>query len=122
MTIFCNFYTTSSHFHPLQVENRGSNSRLVVDEDDNGKFGFQRVKGLERRIYQRRVSLIQREQSIQRFRISSLHIIHCGLTASFVKLVLCSCIIQHDLTQLVYMAISTLYDEQVIMNTSCKYH
>ena len=34
---------TSSHFHPLQVENCGSNSRLVVDEDDNGKFRLERV-------------------------------------------------------------------------------
>ena len=32
----------SSHFHPLQVENCDSNSRLVVDEDDNGKFRFER--------------------------------------------------------------------------------
>ena len=29
---------TSSHLHPLRVENCDSNSRLVVDEDDNGKF------------------------------------------------------------------------------------
>ena len=34
---------TASHFHPLQVENCDSNSRLVVDEDDNGKFGLERV-------------------------------------------------------------------------------
>ena len=27
---------TSNHLHPLQVENCDSNSRLVVDEDDNG--------------------------------------------------------------------------------------
>ena len=39
-----NFLTTSSHFHPLQVENCDSNSRLVVDEDDNGKFRLERVK------------------------------------------------------------------------------
>ena len=31
---------TTSHLHPLQVENCNSNSRLVVDEDDNGKFRF----------------------------------------------------------------------------------
>ena len=34
----------SSHLHPLQVENCDSNSRLVVDEDDNGKFRLERVK------------------------------------------------------------------------------
>ena len=34
---------TSSHFYPLQVENCDSNSRLVVDEDDNGKFSLERV-------------------------------------------------------------------------------
>ena len=37
MGIFFNFYTTSSHLHPLQVENCDS-LRLVVDDDDNGKF------------------------------------------------------------------------------------
>ena len=43
MTIFVNFSPTSSHLHPLQVENCDSNLRLVVDEDDNGKFGLERV-------------------------------------------------------------------------------
>ena len=33
----------SSHFHPLQVEDCDSNLRLVVDENDNGKFEFERV-------------------------------------------------------------------------------
>ena len=37
------FSSTSSHFNPLQVENCDSNSRLVVDEDDNGKFRLERV-------------------------------------------------------------------------------
>ena len=44
MAIFFNFSPTSCHLRPLQVENCGSNSRLVVDEDDNGKFGFKRGK------------------------------------------------------------------------------
>ena len=35
---------TSNHLQPLQVENCGSNSRLVVVEDDNGKFRPERVK------------------------------------------------------------------------------
>ena len=43
LAIFFNFKITSSHLHPLQVENCDSNSRLVVDEDDNGKVRFQRV-------------------------------------------------------------------------------
>ena len=34
VAIFINLQPTSSHLHSLQVEN----SRLVVDEDDNGKF------------------------------------------------------------------------------------
>ena len=34
----------SSNFHPLQVENCDSNSRRVVDEDDNGKFRLVRVQ------------------------------------------------------------------------------
>ena len=38
IAIFINFSTTSNHLHPLQVENCDSNSRLVVDQDDNGKF------------------------------------------------------------------------------------
>ena len=44
MTIFDNLATTSCHLHPLLVENCGSNSRLVVDEDDNGQFRLERVK------------------------------------------------------------------------------
>ena len=44
MTIFFTFPPTSNHLHLLQVENCGSNSRLVVDEDDNEKFRLERVK------------------------------------------------------------------------------
>ena len=44
MAIFFNFSPTSNHLHPLQVENCDSNSRLVVDEDDNGKLRPVRVK------------------------------------------------------------------------------
>ena len=44
MAIFFNLPPTSSHLHPLQVENCGSNSRIVVDEDDNCKFRLERVK------------------------------------------------------------------------------
>ena len=43
MVIFFNFLTTSSHLHPLQVENCGRNSRLVVDEDDYGRFRIEKV-------------------------------------------------------------------------------
>ena len=43
MTIFFNFLPTSSHLHPLQNKNCGSNSRIVVDEDDNGNFRLERV-------------------------------------------------------------------------------
>ena len=43
MVIFFTFPTTLNHFHPLQVENCGSNSQLVVDEDDNDKFRPERV-------------------------------------------------------------------------------
>ena len=39
--IYFNFSPTSNH---LQVENCDSNSRLVVDEDDSGKFRLERVK------------------------------------------------------------------------------
>ena len=44
MLIFFNLSPTSSHLHPLQVKNCDSNLRLVVDEDDNGKFRLERVK------------------------------------------------------------------------------
>ena len=44
MVIFFTFSPTSNHLHPLQVVNCDSNSRLVVDEDDNGKFRPERVK------------------------------------------------------------------------------
>ena len=44
MVIFFNFSPISNHLHPLQVENCDSNSRLVVDEDDNGKFRLEMVK------------------------------------------------------------------------------
>ena len=43
MAFFFNFKLTSNHLHPLQVENCDSNSRLVVDEDDNGKFRLERA-------------------------------------------------------------------------------
>ena len=42
---FFHFPPTSIDLHPLQVENCDSNSRLVVDEDDNGKFRLERVNG-----------------------------------------------------------------------------
>ena len=38
MAIFFNFSPTSNHLHPLH------NSRLVMDEDDNGKFRLEMVK------------------------------------------------------------------------------
>ena len=37
-------HQTSSHLNPLQDENCDSNSRLVVDEDDNGKSQLKRMK------------------------------------------------------------------------------
>ena len=43
-SIFFHLSPTSSHLHPLQVENCDSNSRLVVDEDDNSKLRLERVK------------------------------------------------------------------------------
>ena len=41
---FFNLPPTSSDLHPLQVEKCDSNSMLVVDEYDNGKFRLERVK------------------------------------------------------------------------------
>ena len=41
LTIFFNFSPTSSHLHPLQVENCDSNSRLVVDKMTMVNSGLQ---------------------------------------------------------------------------------
>ena len=43
MAIFLNYSPTSNHLRPLQVENCDNNSRLVVGEDDNGKFRLEKV-------------------------------------------------------------------------------
>ena len=40
--IFFHLPPTSNHHRPLQVENCNSNSRLVLDEDDNGEFSLER--------------------------------------------------------------------------------
>ena len=47
MAILFTFSSASNHLHPLQVENCDSNSRLVVDEDDNGKFRLETVEALK---------------------------------------------------------------------------
>ena len=44
MSIFFTFSPTSNHLHPLQVENCDGNLRLVVDENDSGKFRLEKVK------------------------------------------------------------------------------
>ena len=36
IVIFFNLSPTSNNLHPLQVKNCDSNSRIVMDEDDNG--------------------------------------------------------------------------------------
>ena len=45
MAILFYFSPTPHHLHPLQDENCDSNCRLVVDEDDYGKAGLERVEG-----------------------------------------------------------------------------
>ena len=44
MAFFFNFSPTASHLHPLQFGNCDSNSRLVVDKDDNVKSGLKGFK------------------------------------------------------------------------------
>ena len=44
MVIFFIFSPISIHLHPLQADKSDSNSRLVVDEDGNGKLRLERVK------------------------------------------------------------------------------
>ena len=41
---FLIFPHTLCHLDPLQVKNCNSNSRLVVDEDNNDKFRLERAK------------------------------------------------------------------------------
>ena len=50
-SIFFHLSPTSSHFHPLQIENCGSNSRLVVDKYDNGKCRLERVNPYNAEIF-----------------------------------------------------------------------
>ena len=45
--LFFHLPPTSSHFHSIQDEDCDRNSRLVVNEDDNGKFRLQRVKDVK---------------------------------------------------------------------------
>ena len=47
IAIFFNFSPSLNHLLPLQVENCASNSRLVVDENDDGKFRLASVKTLD---------------------------------------------------------------------------
>ena len=58
MTIFFNFSPTSNHLHPLQVENCDSDSRLVVDEDDNCKFRLERVNQMSDQMNSTRIAKI----------------------------------------------------------------
>ena len=51
MSIFFNFSPTLNHLHTLQAENCDSNSRLVVDEDENGKLRLERVKYHSYRVF-----------------------------------------------------------------------
>ena len=80
MVIFFNLSPTSSHLHPLQVENCDSNSRLVVDEDDNGKFRPDRVKivnsdlkSLTTSIYETSLGLFTLEKTIVYWPKSTRH-------------------------------------------------
>ena len=47
IAIFLNFSITSNLLHPLQVKKCDSNSRIVVDEDDNGELRLERFKKLD---------------------------------------------------------------------------
>ena len=42
IVIFFHLSPTSSHLYTLEVEKCDSNSRLVVDKDDNSKFRLER--------------------------------------------------------------------------------
>ena len=70
MAFFLNFSLTSSHLYPLQDEN--SNSRLVVDEDDNGKFRLERVKATCLESQRSRARIPLRHSSFKETQVSSL--------------------------------------------------
>ena len=55
IAIFINFSLTSNYLHPLQVENCDSNSRLVVDEDDNGKSRLERVNPYSAKMFCKKI-------------------------------------------------------------------
>ena len=46
VAISFDFSSTSNHLHPLQGENCDSNSRIVVDEDDNGKLSLKELRNV----------------------------------------------------------------------------
>ena len=73
MVLFFTFSPTSSHLHPLQVENCYSNSRLVVDEDDNGKFRLERVKS--RNFIQNMACVVHKFEIIINILVSSFRLI-----------------------------------------------
>ena len=78
VVIFFNFETTSNHLHPLQLENCGSNSRLVVDKDDYGKFwkGFKHVKALYlKKITQLKLSLADAIHNVKWMKITHIFLI-----------------------------------------------
>ena len=70
MAIFFTFSSTSNHLHLLQVENCDSNSRFVVDGDDNVKSG---LKGLSNKL----------QSTLRSFR-SLINIQYCGLAYNHV--------------------------------------
>ena len=87
MAIFFNFSPTSSHLHPLQVENCDSNSRLVVDEDDNGKRRLERVNiHILYSVWRQRCRFIVWYQIIRLFRLHftlrSLGLFSCAISTS----------------------------------------
>ena len=54
MAIFFNFSPTLNHLHPLmplQADNCDSNSRLVVDEEENGKLRLERINYHSYRVF-----------------------------------------------------------------------
>ena len=78
MAIFINFSPASNHLHPLQVENCDSNSRLVVDEDDNGKFILKGLNMLKNPTYQLlNLSMLMIKHDINQpdFKIVNLHFV-----------------------------------------------
>ena len=73
MLIFFHFSPTLNHLHPWEVENCHSNSQLVVDEGDYGKFRLARVNVMDYTILSLEIFFENTS-----FSVKMLHVMYTG--------------------------------------------